>query len=196
MKLITKICKKDKIEDDNNEIELDDNWATNFLSVEEEYDKFYKIVPLSIKCYYIYLENDTIISLKEENLLLDNGIVKESVLFFLINKNKSNVDLKNKYRLFKLLKFNIDIENDFIDNIFVEDYIDMVNLSKLYFSEIDDITCIKFNNTISILQDINSLFFIFKKIDTNIKSITTNLNKTKKIKKKTNITAKTTVKRT
>lgn len=202
MKLITKICKKDKIiekekiEDDNNEIELDDNWAINFLNVEEEYDKFYKIVPLSIKCFYIYVENDTIISLKEENLLLENGIVKESVLFFLINKNKSNVELKNKYRLFKLLKFNIDIENDFIDNIFSEEYIDILNLSKLYFSVIDDITDIKFNNTISILQDINCLFFIFKKIDINIKSIKTNLNKTKKIKKKTNMSAKTMVKRT
>lgn len=202
MKLITKIYNKDRIIDDeimkedNTEMELDTNWANDFLSIEKEYDKFYKIEPLSIKCFYIYVENDMIVSLKEDNLLLNNGIVKESILLFLINKNKSNVDLKNKYRLFKLLKFNIDIENDFIDNIFSEEYIDILNLSKLYFSEIDDITDIKFNDTISILQDINCLFFIFKKIDINIKSIKTNLNKTKKIKKKTNMTAKTMVKRT
>ena len=62
MKLITKIYNKDRIIDDeimkedNTKIELDTNWATEFLSIEKEEDKFYKIEPLSIKCFYICRE--------------------------------------------------------------------------------------------------------------------------------------------
>lgn len=177
--------------------DIDNSWVNDYINIEQKYESFYKIVPLTIKIFYIYINSKKIISLTEDTLLLNNnGVLEKDIIISIIQNKEINKNFK--YKLISILKYNIDIEPELINKIFIDEYIDKNNK---YCSVIKNITNIKVNNTIGILHDINSLFFIFEEDNIienqNIKSIIISHNKTKKKKcyKKKNI-GKTRVKRT
>ncbi len=71
---------------------------------------------------------------------------------------------------------------------------DNINYNK-YFSIIKNVDNIRFNNTIGLFQDINSLFFIYENNDGNLKSIPIEKHKTRSKKKYKKSNRKTKVKR-
>lgn len=150
-----------KITDDDFDLNIDDRWLREFKEKEKDYNDFYKDKPTSIKLYFLYVnkynvieffKNDTYL-LNQENI--PHSVLRKDVLLSII-KNNMQINGRN-YKLMSLLKFNLDIEPEDILNMTLnkKDGLDYLTSEK----EIKDIL---FHDTIGILQDINSLFFVYQ----------------------------------
>lgn len=143
----------------------------NYSKLEEYYDIFYKNIVETVKVYYIYIENSKITSVKKDILILNNGVLDKDILNTIINQKSEDSILNKRYNLRSILKYNIDIDQEdiekLLDNNHLINKIDVLNNN--YFSIIDNIidikldSKIKFNDTITLLQDVNSLYFLFEK---------------------------------
>lgn len=180
---------------DCDDFSSDEEWLEEFNKNKEKYNSFNKTIPSAVKTYYIYISNNKIVSLKEETLLLSNGVLDKYLINSIIKDREINETNKtnetNEYIFKVLLRFNIDIDKEYIGDLFTEKH-----TKYNFFSVVKDkdspLTNISFNKTITMFQDINTLFFIFEeKINDKMKKINFNKlidNKTrrKKNKKQTN----------
>ena len=98
----------------------------------------------------------------------------------LINKYKENKNIK----LISLLKYNINIDSDN-----VVDYLNQETKTNMFMDSISSIDDINFDQTISMFEDLNSLFFVFVESNNDKKNQTkriflhSNHKKTKRNKK-------------
>lgn len=146
------------IDNKKSEIQLDDldklntNWITEFIEKHNKYEEFYKENVETIKLVLIYLnEKKEVVSVKREKHLITQNRIKNDELVFLIDKYK-----KPSFSLYSLLRYNFNIEPEqLIDNTFHQDDY----LTELTFT--DDIL---WKPTINILQDINTLYLIYKEV--------------------------------
>ena len=175
-------------------MELDTSWITNFENLENEYNLFYKAKVTEISMFSIYINRDNeVIKIKKDkiNNLTNNTINKNNLIYFI---KKNNLYNNIKYKLISILKFNIDIDALNINNFLKsqtppetqETQENIINTP--YLSVIKNINDIRFNNTINIFQDINSIFFIY--YNDTIQN-TNNLHTTKKVYINTNKQRKT-----
>ena len=143
--------------------ELDTSWIQTENKIDSIENTYLREPCDSIDIYYIYLDLDNAIEkiVAEKEIPLRGEISKERLLKMIQQKRMLG---SKKYRLFDLLSFQVDIEPT---------HIDMFNKNK-EISEISDqcfkvlpifdsISCI---SSIFIFQDINSLYFIFKEVET------------------------------
>ena len=143
--------------------ELDTSWIQTENKIDSIENTYLREPCDSIDIYYIYLDLDNSIEkiVAEKELPSCGEISKERLLKMIQQKRMLG---SKKYRLFDLLSFQVDIEPT---------HIDMFNKNK-EISEISDqcfkvlpifdsISCI---SSIFIFQDINSLYFIFKEVET------------------------------
>ena len=137
--------------------DIDDSWIKEFKEKEDAYNDFYKEETRSIRLYFLYVNtSNTLESIKSDSLILEEkGVVTKDQLVSIIKRNQRSNTVK--YRLLSLIKFNIDIEPcdvmSFVDG--TDKSRDEFTTSERY---LDDI---KFQDTICMLQDLNSLFFVF-----------------------------------
>lgn len=132
------------------DFEIDNKWIRNLENIEKKYDLFYKDKQDSIEVYSLFIKNNEIIRSSNDTILLENGILKRDNLVYFIKNNRK---LNNvTYKLNSIVKFNLDIEpEDVIDNIWNNNYL----------SQERNMSDINFSDTITIFQDINSLFILF-----------------------------------
>jgi len=143
--------------------ELDTSWIQTEEKIDSIENTYLREPCDSIDVYYIYLDVDNAIEkiVAEKEVPSYGEISKERLLKMIQQKRMLGT---KKYRLFDLLSFQVDIEPT---------HIDMFNKNK-EISEIsnqcfkvlpifDSISCI---SSIFIFQDINSLYFIFKEVET------------------------------
>ena len=164
------------------DIDIDETWINEFKKNEELYDDFYKDKVEYIKLFYLYVSStNSIESTKKDSIQLDNdGILKKNKIIALILQNQNFNSIK--YKLLSLIRFNIDIEpeniNEFVYNTHTDKPSQFITSEK-YLNDI------KYSDTINIFQDLNCLYFIFyeEKPKSNSKPTlyTTNNNHTKKI---------------
>jgi len=137
--------------------DIDDSWIKEFKEREDIYNDFYKEETSNIKLYFLYVNtSNTLESVKSDTLILEEkGIVTKDQLVSIIKRNQRSNSIR--YRLLSLIKFNIDVEpNDMLTFIQEDDKSgDSFTTSEKYLNDI------KFNDTICMLQDLNSLFFVF-----------------------------------
>ena len=186
---------KDSDSDSDKDSDKDnDNLIDNYDRIEKYYDIFYKNVVETVKVYYIYIEEGEITSVKKDILILNNGVLEKDLLRLLIEQKSKDKMLNKKYDLLSILKFNIDIEQEDIEKLLDDKHlINKVDiLNNRYFQILDNTLdikfnkIIKFNDTIDLFQDVNSLYFLFK--EKKIKIIKKTLkNKYKKSKAKTRV---------
>tara|TARA_Y100000768_G_scaffold302371_1_gene236262 strand:+ start:1557 stop:2054 length:498 start_codon:yes stop_codon:yes gene_type:complete len=137
------------------EEELDTSWIKEYQDKEKNYNEFYKEPVSSIKLFFIYVNKDNIIEfLKKEDKILNNNSISREELIKII-KEKQIVG-EYKYKLISLLKYNIDIDPENIEDMLYNDSYNenFLNIEK-------NLDTIKFNDTIRILQDLNSIYLIF-----------------------------------
>tara|TARA_B100001057_G_C22778804_1_gene922765 strand:- start:798 stop:1334 length:537 start_codon:yes stop_codon:yes gene_type:complete len=135
---------------------IDDNWINDFEEEDEFYKDFYKEPQSSLNIVYSYIDkNNNIVAVKKENIEIKNNILDKDKLIEILNeKMKFN---GSKYRPISLLKWNIDIDseniNEYLSN---EDKYNnrFLNIEK----EIKDII---FEESAVILHDINRLYIFF-----------------------------------
>jgi hypothetical protein len=171
-------------DDEISEIDIDETWINDFKKNEELYDDFYKDKVDQIKLFYLYVSSSNIIeSTKKDSIQLDDdGILKKNKIIALILQNQIYNSIK--YKLLSLIRFNIDIEpeniNEFVYNTNTDKPSQFITSEK-YLNDI------KYSDTINIFQDLNCLYFIFYEEKSKSKSkskstlYTTNTNHTKKI---------------
>ena len=144
---------------DTDDSEIDNEWVDEFKKKEEIYDDFYKEKVEHIKLFYLYINPSNVLeTIKKDFIVLDeNSILKKEKIILLIKNNQVYNSIK--YKLLSLIRFNIDIEPEDINKF--------INTTENEFSNTSFITSekylndIKYSNTISMFQDLNSLYFIF-----------------------------------
>ena len=160
--------------------QLDTNYIDKFTLLEVDYNKFYKTPVDKVKLIIIYInENREIYNIKSDLEQLEDGNLTVERLVFLIKKHQFN--LLNKHRLVDLLKYNIDIESSDIKELALNTFNDKTNEN--FLTSLKIIDDIKFNDTIKMLHNENSLIFIFT--NTPNKNINTKRIKFKSPQKKT-----------
>lgn len=162
------------------DINFEDNWIKNFENEENEYKQFYNENVEIIEIFFIYLNNDEIYHIKNFKEYIANSTLKYERIISLLKENQINFE--SKHKVISILNYQIDIISENIKKMVSYD----LNPGTLY--SIKNIKDIKFEKTVSILQDLNSVFFILKKNDDNNKNKLTRriyLNSnTKKTKRK------------
>jgi len=137
--------------------EIDQDYIKEFEENEEEYNKFYNQEIKQIKLFYLYVnKNNEVYHIKSDNEILENSCLTKERILYLIKKNQFY--LVNNHRLVSLLRYNIDFEHTELKKfIYKEDLKDSNN----YLSSLKILDSIYFKNTVGILHDLNSVFFIF-----------------------------------
>tara|TARA_Y100000389_G_C17454940_1_gene517471 strand:+ start:571 stop:1086 length:516 start_codon:yes stop_codon:yes gene_type:complete len=134
--------------------ELDDTYMKNFEILETKYNKFYNQSVNKIKLFFIYINEDNeIYSIKTGNENIDKSCITKERILYLIKNNQYN--LLNKHKLVSLLKFNIDLHHTNLNSFILN------KTDENYLSSLKILDTIKFNDTIPLLSDLNSLFFIY-----------------------------------
>lgn len=165
-------------------MELDNKWIENYETQELDYNDFYKDDVKYIKTYSLYINKGLILeNINEENFILeDNNVLKKHELISIINKYKNDKKEK-KIKLLSILKYNINLDSD---NVI--EYLKQETENNLFIESVKSIDNINFDPSISMFEDLNSLFFIFVESNNTEKSQTkriflhSNQKKTKKKK--------------
>lgn len=164
-------------------LEFDSEWIKDYEEKENEYKKFYKEEVNIIDAIFIYINDDNeIYNVKNFKEYIANSEINYERIIEIIKNCQNNMD--NKHKLMALLNYKIDIDPENIKQLLNYN----INPGTLY--SIKNINNIYFDKTINLLQDLNSLIFIFKENsrDKNIKNNTTRritlTHKQKKTKRK------------
>ncbi len=149
-------------------IEFDSEWIKDYEEKENEYKKFYKEEVNIIDIIFVYINHDNeIYNVKNFKEYIANSKINYERIIEIIKNYQNNMDIKHK--LMGLLNYKIDIDPENIKQLFNYN----INPGTLY--SIKNINNINFDKTINLLQDLNSLIFIFKvkNTDKNNKNATT-----------------------
>jgi hypothetical protein len=170
----------DEYEIDTEE-ELDESWITQIEDEEKEYNSFYKEENEVIEMVYIYINNENkIYYVKKEKILLENKTLDKTKLLFLLKNNK-NHNNKN-HKLISILQYNIDLSPEELAVYLKND--DDYNFLSIKSS----LTELKWDDTINLFKDLNSLHIIYyedsKKSRANTKKIYIRKLKRRKSRKK------------
>ena len=134
------------------------NWLIDTEKINSENDFFTKKTSKTLKTVILYVDNNNNIvdiSKKKYQLTNNNLITKDELVTLLMENNKHNNITYNSY---KIMKFNIDIDIDELED-FIEysDDSDVDNFTD-YYNNINDIIFEK-----SMFDNLKHLFIILKK---------------------------------
>lgn len=156
---------------------LDTNWITEFELNDKDYIKFYNEDVYDIKICSIYVDGENNIeNIKEECLLLkQQNIISREEIIHVIKKNSFKD--KKRYTILSLLKYNVDIEAPNIKHY--------LKNNKDFLVPVKNIDTIPLKKTISMFQNLNTIFIVFYEKPTSTNNQTkkvyiTNHTKTKK----------------
>ncbi len=170
--------------------DLDNDWIELFNKNDEEFKNYYCEDLSFIKIHSIYINsiNEIDIIKEEKYLFKTQGLLSKEELLQII-KNNSFIN-GQKYSLFGILKYNIDIKPENLKTLFKSN-------NNNYFNTIKNIDDIHFSQSISMFHDINELFILFHQLicipsnkqnnsiaNNGTKKIYINLNTNKKTKRK------------
>jgi hypothetical protein len=135
-------------------MELNCKWTDDFDRDEKFFNDFYKeaVINVDLICYYIN-KNKELFHIKKQNLWVEDGLLKKESLIYYIKKNMFHNNIK--FTPLSILKYNINIEPNEI-NFYLQ------NESEPHFLTIErSLNSIKWEDTITLFQDLNSLIFIY-----------------------------------
>jgi hypothetical protein len=145
-------------ETDVNTGKLDDSWIRDFEQSDEPYREFYKedIFYLNINVIYVNKLNNIEKINKEIFIMKDKNIVSREEIIGLIKRN--SIANGNHYSLLSISKYNITLNPE--DVYFFLETND-IQYSNQFFTILKHIDAIIFEKTITMFQDLNTLFMIF-----------------------------------
>lgn len=161
------------------DLKLDDDWIKKFENIDAEYKDFYKDDLYYVNLTFIYVNRENEIEkIKHESFLLSNPnhILREEILQIL---KKSSIEDERRYSLLALLKYNITMDPDDIQKYIALDT-GIHTVERNYLSIIKNIDSISFDQTISMMHDLNDLILVFYEKSNELKEKNVN-SLTKKI---------------
>ena len=136
-------------------MELSTDWIEEFEIEDEDYKDFYKEAVTSIKIYFLYVnKNQELFHIKKQKIDLHNSKLEKESLIELL---KNHREYQNKtYIPLSILKHNITLEPQHI-----QEFIN--NPSGFEYTEAEtSIDTIDWLDSIAFLQEVNSLYIIFR----------------------------------
>ena len=132
---------------------LDTDWIEEYNDVEELYSELYKEQLEIIPIYFLYVNRDSdLFHIKKDSIDLSNNVLEQNTIIEILKKNM--LFNKKKYRPISILKYNLTISPQDIEHY-------IKNTEKFTFLESEKkLKDIKFNNSISLFHDINSIYFV------------------------------------
>jgi hypothetical protein len=168
---------------------IDNEWVDEYKKEEEYYTDFYKEPVTTIKLFFLYVNKEKELEIiTNEPFFLKKGsnvIHKEELITIIKNKQLEKERKYNiKYKLISLYRYNPMLEPEDI-NVFIQpvSFIENENENEkknTFFIKEKYLTDIEYMDTITIFQDLNSLFFIFYEYNKH-NNINNKHNVTKKI---------------
>lgn len=150
-------------------MEIETEWIKQFEEAERVYELFYKDKVDSIKIFSLYVNSDCILEkIKQKKYNINNGEIQKDELLSIIKNHRNDENIK--YRLLSLFSYNITLDPEDIKNYILTDAEDSYMSMHRHLEEI------KFNDSIKMLKDLNSIFLFFYEIPRKL-----NKNNTKKI---------------
>jgi hypothetical protein len=139
--------------------ELNTDWIENFKLEENIYHEFYKEPVVVIKLFFMYVNGNNEIEHVHSDIysFLEKGCIKRENILQLIKENQILHSLK--YKLISLLRYNIDLAPDEIKD-YLRDDNHADNLKRFIRGE-QYLNDIYFDDTISMFQDLNALYFLY-----------------------------------
>ena len=135
-------------------LDMDDDWINKINEEDNLYNDFYYEKNRNIWIYYLYVNlNNEIGHVKKENHILDDTKVSKEKLLFLLRIN--SIFKNSKHSLLSIHKYNIDLKPDNVLKYLKEPQ---------YFSFMDktNIKDLIWKDSISLFQDLNCLYVIYK----------------------------------
>lgn len=160
------------IDSDNySDSEEDYSWIDSFEKTEQKYLSYYKTTPSVVSIFSLYVDkNKEVVFMNGQNVTLENGILKRDKMVSVIHSQKKNI-----FKIHDILQYNFTVDPDNI-----QDFIDSdISYGNCLIKQ-NVLRDIKFQDTISMLHNINALFLIFKESTADIIP-TKSLRKTKRI---------------
>lgn len=154
---------------------LDTTWVTALKQEQYNYRDFYTepVSTLTLCCCYVNHQAELETFKTEQVLLRNNGVVSREELIRLIQRHQWPT-----YKLLALLRYNVNLNADE-----VSDFIHRVDLDSYagrFLTSEKGLNDIPFPNTISIFNDLNTLFLIFR--EKNSSTTNSSSSTTRKIK--------------
>ena len=142
--------------------EIDFSWLNEFEDIELKYQHYYLEDIHSIRINFVYLNSlCEIVQMKQENHILQSlNLLSKEELIGLINNHSFLND--KKYKVFSILKFNLDLEPKHLNNFLKKTKKDNIGIGTQYLHVIKKIGAIPFNKTIGMFQDLNEIVLFFE----------------------------------
>jgi len=131
---------------------MDSKWITEFEEEDKLYEDFYKEDLSAINLIFLYVNNNELINVYEDTYILNNNMITKNELIYIIRKKS----IKNsiKYRLHSILKYNFVAEPE---EIIKKNFL----LKTSYLRSLSSINDIYWEQCISFMHDLNSLYIIY-----------------------------------
>jgi hypothetical protein len=163
------------------EEKLDDTWIQDFDNVDKPYHDFYKenIYYVNINIFYVNKENEIDKITNELFFMKNHNVISREEIIDIIKRNSFHN--KNIYSLLSILKYNITINPEDVSNFLNTNNNEIIeHYNNQFLTILQHIDTIVFEKTISMFQELNTLFIIFYEKDNNNNGKIAN-NCTKKI---------------
>jgi deoxyadenosine/deoxycytidine kinase len=137
------------------DINIDDEWISEFNDEERRYGQFYKEPNTFISLQFIYINSKKEIEhvTQQGNHQLDKENILSSTTLNKLISERNHIN-GSSYRLYKLLLNNITLEpDDIISNELLKNPVQL--------REITEIMDITLDETINYFKSLNTLFFVF-----------------------------------
>jgi len=135
-------------------MDFNTSWIDEFVSEDEAYKHFYQTQIGNVKLFLLYVDrSNTIIHIKKNLMDISNNMIHKKNLISLI---RENMYYNHKaYRPISILQYSMNLAPKNVKNF-------LNNTNKYNFlTAKNSIDSIRWNNTIELFQDMNSLYIIF-----------------------------------
>ena len=136
-------------------MELSTDWIAEFEIEDKDYRQFYKEKVDTVKVYFLYVnKKHSLFHVKKNKIKLTNSSLSKNELVQLLKKYRN---YENKeYIPLSILKYNLTLQPQNIRDFIYDKY------DKSYLTSENSIGDITWYDSILFLQDINSLYIVFR----------------------------------
>jgi hypothetical protein len=143
--------------------DLDVSWITEQQRVQNIQNNYCREPVSDIYIYFLYINNHSSIEkiTRKKQPVIDNLIHRDEVLALIQNHK---VSVSKKYKLMDVLLYHVDLEPQHIQSYSQTE--DVLNSSKPFFKTLPIVDEIHIPTSIFIFHSLNSVFFVYKEVDT------------------------------
>jgi|MDTC01.1.fsa_nt_gb hypothetical protein len=136
-------------------MELSTDWISEFELEDKDYKQFYKEKVNSVKVYFLYVNKEhSLFHVKKNKIKLSNSKLPKEELIQLLKQYR--IYEKKEYIPLSILKYNLTLQPQNIRDFIYDKY------NKSFLTAENSIDEITWYDSILFLQDINSLYIVFR----------------------------------